>query len=260
MTRLLDDSKTPLICFGQQPNGFFPRRYLVAKIETARRLQAEIGGEIVLFYHDSDHDYRETITILHDSEGREERLNFTQENKVQKKYSPLYLKRIPSGWQEDTFRRLPRFMPKETAEIFGSVQATNVADFCLEMYQKLGLLDGIRVVRSSDQKVREQAIDITDGFADVSYEREIVRARYLDGKLFLHQGGENYIDLPEQTVEKWQKSPHRNTRMNWMRSVVPCTHYIYGKGEGAYLDFTQYPDVEFIVRDDIEDQDGAWTG
>ena len=34
----------PVIAFGQQPCGFFPRRFLVAKIRTARRLQAEMGG------------------------------------------------------------------------------------------------------------------------------------------------------------------------------------------------------------------------
>jgi len=55
---------SPVICFGQQPCGFFPRRFLYAKFVTARRLQQEIGGEIVFFYHDSDHDPRETQTIL----------------------------------------------------------------------------------------------------------------------------------------------------------------------------------------------------
>ena len=54
----------PIICFGQQPCGFFPKRFLYAKIVTARQLQQEIGGEIVFFFHDSDHDPRETITIL----------------------------------------------------------------------------------------------------------------------------------------------------------------------------------------------------
>ena len=39
----------PIICFGQQPCGFFPKRFLFAKIITARRLQKEIGGEIVFF-------------------------------------------------------------------------------------------------------------------------------------------------------------------------------------------------------------------
>ena len=57
-------SAVPVICFGQQPCGFFPRRFLFAKIQTARRLQQELGGEIVFFYHDSDHDPRETRTLL----------------------------------------------------------------------------------------------------------------------------------------------------------------------------------------------------
>ena len=57
----------PIICFGQQPCGFFPKRFLFAKIITARRLQKEIGGEIVFFFHDSDHDPRETIQLCETS-------------------------------------------------------------------------------------------------------------------------------------------------------------------------------------------------
>lgn len=100
-----------VICFGQQPCGFFPKRFLVAKINTAKKLRDEIGGKIVFFYHDSDADYRETITIVSDRQtGAEVRLNFTQENKLQKKFSPLYLKRIPAGWKEEILKQLPRFV------------------------------------------------------------------------------------------------------------------------------------------------------
>jgi hypothetical protein len=56
----------PVICFGQQPCGFFPKRFLVAKLTAARRLRERIGGRIVWFFHDSDHDYRETTTPLRD--------------------------------------------------------------------------------------------------------------------------------------------------------------------------------------------------
>ncbi len=78
----------PIICFGQQPCGFFPKRFLFAKIITARRLQKEIGGEIVFFFHDSDHDPRETITIMQDRRsGHEVALNFQFENRIQKKFS-----------------------------------------------------------------------------------------------------------------------------------------------------------------------------
>ena len=98
----------PIICFGQQPCGIFPRRFLFAKIETARRLQRKIGGEIVFFYHDSDHDPRETITILRDlRSGREHRLNFQFANKLQKQFSPLFAKRVLPDWQEQAARQLP---------------------------------------------------------------------------------------------------------------------------------------------------------
>ncbi len=248
----------PVICFGQQPNGFFPKRLLIAKIDTAKRLASELGGRVVHFYHDSDHDYRETVTVLKDVEGREERLNFTQENKVQKKYSPLYAKRIPAGWQEEVRRRLPRFVRKEIGDLFASVQAQTAGDFCFQMYAKLGLFEGMEVMRSSDPAFREKASDLTEGFADVTYEGEIVRARWMDGKLSLHQGGDQYLSLPDQPIEKRQKNPHRNNRFAWMQSVIGCTHYVYGKGEAAYMDFSKYPGITFVARDEIADEDDSW--
>ena len=97
---------SPIICFGQQPCGIFPRRFLFAKIQTARRLQQEIGGEIVFFYHDSDHDPRETVTILRETHTEREfqRLNFTFANQIQKQFSPLFAKRVLPEWKEKTGR------------------------------------------------------------------------------------------------------------------------------------------------------------
>jgi len=177
----------PIICFGQQPCGFFPKRFLVAKINTARALQKEIGGsgasaggaKIVFFYHDSDADYRETITVMKDTTtGAEVRLNFLQENKLQKKFSPLYAKRIPAGWQEEILKQLPRFANKPLIELFAETKEKTVADFCLAMYQKMGLLDGIEILRSSNKTFREQAPDLAgEYFADVEYQNEVVRAK-----------------------------------------------------------------------------------
>ena len=45
------------------------------------------------------------------------------------------------------------------------------------MYRRLGLLDGIRVVRSSDPALRRAACEVDDFFVDVPHEGEIVRAR-----------------------------------------------------------------------------------
>ena len=78
---------------------------------TARRLQAEIGGEIVFFYHDSDHDPRETQTTLrHRKTSEPATLNFTFANKVQRKWSPLYAKRIPADWPAHTARQLGAYV------------------------------------------------------------------------------------------------------------------------------------------------------
>ncbi len=83
-------SVEPIIAFGQQPCGVFPRRFLFAKIQTARRLQAQMGGRIVFFYHDSDHDPRETRTILrHRTTGKPAPLNCAVTSKLQRKFSSL---------------------------------------------------------------------------------------------------------------------------------------------------------------------------
>jgi hypothetical protein len=253
--------EAPIICFGQQPSGFFPKRFLYAKIETARKLQKEIGGKIVFFYHDSDADYRETITVFKDPEtGADARLNFLQENKIQKKYSPLYAKKIPALWQDDIARKLPRFVSKEMVGIFKSARGENAADFCLDMYQKLGLLDGIEVVRSGSKEFREEASELpTEFYADVPYENEIVRAEMHDGILRLHEGGGNYLTIqtPEK-IEKWQKNPGRDQRFAWMQSVIHATHYILGPGERGYLKTSEFSDVAFVDRETIADSDFAY--
>ncbi len=255
-------TQSPTICFGQQPCGFFPKRFLVAKIETARKLQKEIGGKIVFFYHDSDADYRETITILEDLKtGEEVRLNFTQENKTQKKYSPLYAKKIPKGWEEETLRKLPRVVPRAAIEIFEKAEGGNAADFCLDMYGEMGLLSGIEVVRSGDKNFRMEASELIEFYADVPYEGEIVRAEMHEGKLRLHEGGGKYFNIPTPAViEKWQKNPGRDERFGWMQSVVHATHYVTGMGEGEYLKKENFPEVQFVMREEVEKSDFAFIG
>lgn len=251
---------SPVIAFGQQPCGFFPRRFLFAKIVTARRLQAELGGEIVFFCHDSDHDPRETQTILrHRRTGEPATLNFAFENRLQRKFSPLHLKRIPAGWRENTARQLGAYVEPRWAGAFKGTAAATVADFCLEMYRRMGLLDGIRIVRSSDPAVRGAACDVEEFFVDVPHEGEIVRARRMDGGLKLHEGGDVYIGLPAVKFTKEQISPARDSRLRWMQSVLHCTHYIAGAGEQAYLNQADAPDIIFINRDPIDRSDEAYT-
>jgi hypothetical protein len=250
----------PVICFGQQPCGFFPKRFLVAKIQTARRLQAEMGGEIVFFCHDSDHDPRETQTVLRHRQTHEPaKLNFTFENRIQRKFSPLYFKKIASGWQDKTLLQLPNYAGHSLINVFKSVSATQVADFCLEMYRGLGLLEGIRVVRSSDPSVRRAACDVPEFFVDVAYAGEIVRARFKAGALLLHEGGDSYVTLPAAPAfSKEQINPTRDTRLRWMQSVVRCTHYIAGAGEKAYLRPEETPEITFVNRDATERADEAY--
>jgi hypothetical protein len=253
-------STAPVICFGQQPCGFFPKRFLFAKIQTARRLQSEIGGEIVFFYHDSDHDPRETQTVLRHRRTNEPAiLNFSFTNKLQRKFSPLFLKKIPADWQSKAEQQLPNYVGHPLLNLFKKVSAANVADFCLKLYHEMGLLENIRVVRSGDSEFRLAACDIEDFFVDVPHKSEIVRARFDGGELKLHEGGNSFISLSPTSFTKAQISPARDARLRWMQSVVRCTHYIAGAGEKAYLRQEEAPEITFVERDAIERSDEAWT-
>ncbi|HTV40833.1 MAG TPA: hypothetical protein VMF08_09670 [Candidatus Sulfotelmatobacter sp.] len=249
---------SPIICLGQQPCGFFPKRFFTAKIRTARRLQSEIGGQIIFFCHDSDHDPRETQTILrHRKTNEPALLNFAFKNRIQRKFSPLYLKQIADGWHEKTVLQLPNYTNRLLINLFNNVSAVTVADFCLEMYRRLGWLDGIRVVRSSDPAIRRAACDVPEFFVDVPFEGETVRARFVNGSFQLHEGGNSYVTLPATAFGKEQISPARDTRLRWMQSVVHCTHYVAGPGEKAYLRSEQTPEITFVDRDTIERPDEA---
>lgn len=251
----------PIICFGQQPCGFFPKRFLYAKFATARKLQAAIGGRIVFFYHDADHDPRETMTILrHRKTGEEAHLNFTFANKTQKKYSPLFAKRVQPDWKVSMLRQLPNYVPSGLVEAFARANGATVADFCLSVYREMGLLEGIEVVRSGDPVVREAAGEIVDCFVDVEWKGELVRARRgADGHLSLHCGGSTWIDLPNRDYGKKQISPTRDSRMGWMQSVIHCTHYIAGASEMDYLNRDAFPQIQFLPRDTIERSSEAYV-
>ena len=124
----------------------------------------------------------------------------------------------------------------------------------------MGLLEGIRVERSSDPEFRKRAVAVDDYFVDVEWENEIVRARCRDGKLLLHKGADRYIELPWQEHGAGQISPTRDTRLRWMQSVIGCTHYVAGAGERKYLNEADAPNVVFVQRDEISESDKAYIG
>ena len=97
-----------------------------------------------------------------------------------------------------------------------------------------------------------------DYFVDVSYEGELVRARISADGLFLHKGGDSYIELPLEEFDATQISPTRDTRLRWMQSVIACTHYVAGASEIKYLNTDDAPGVQFITRDEISESDRAY--
>jgi hypothetical protein len=144
-------------------------------------------------------------------------------------------------------------------DLFRKASAETVADFCLEIYRRMGLLDEIDVARSSDPALRRSACEVSEFFVDVPHEGEIVRARVRDGALLLHEGGDSFVTLPAATFSKEQISPARDTRLRWMQSIIRCTHYVAGAGEQAYLRQDEAPEITFVRRDQIDRPDEAYT-
>ena len=94
---------------------------------------------------------------------------------------------------------------------------------------------------------------------DVPYEGEIVRARFADGGLTLHEGGGLFVTLKPAGFTKEQISPTRDTRLRWMQSVLHCTHYVAGASEQNYLTKSDAPEITYVNRDPIERSDEAYT-
>src|SRR5437667_8500081 len=116
------------------------------------------------------------------------------------------------------------------------------------MYGRMELLEGVQVERSSAPQFRARAVAVSDYFVDQSYEGEIVRARYRDGKFLLHKGGDRFLEIPGGEFGPKQISPTRDTRFRWMQSVIRCTHYVAGASEQHYINQSDAPRVKFVKR------------
>ena len=104
------------------------------------------AASIVYFCHDSDHDPRETRTILrHRKTGEPAQLNFAFDEQapaqVLAALPQAHRRRLARADRSGSSRTTSTIPP---IELFRKTSAATVADFCLEMYRGMGLLDGMR--------------------------------------------------------------------------------------------------------------------
>jgi Zn/Cd-binding protein ZinT len=260
----------PIICFGQQPNGIVPKRFFMAKIRTARRLQETHGGRIVWFVHDSDHDHQETRTRLPDPNSPDgyTDFNFDVTSKTQRKWTPIARKEIDTNRMETIRTGLHHLTNDDVVNAFDSIEADYTGAFCVAMYEALNLLDGVERVHSFDPVIRGRATLYDDAdmyYYDTKYDGEIVRAAIHKDTLRLHHGGNTYttverdIDGTELLRDKERISPGWKARFDWMQSVITCTHYVMGRSEANYLDGIDLRDKpELVPRDQVDDADFAF--
>ena len=228
----------PVIAFGQQPCGFFPRRFLVAKIRTARRLQAEIGGRIVFFCHDSDHDPRETRTDPAPSHDRTSRRSSTSPSRASSSASSRRStpSASPPDWHARTLLQLANYVDRPVIDVFRKTSAETVSDFCLEMYRAHG--PARRRSTSCARAIRRcgaaPATWTTSSWTCRTRARSSARA-CATARCSCTRAATSTLTLPATAFAKEQISPTRDTRLRWMQSVIHCTHYVAGAGEQRYL-------------------------
>jgi len=258
----------PVICFGQQPNGFLPKRFFYAKILKARKLQKDIGGSMVFFLHDSDHDPRETQTKIRSDEYKEgyATFNFRIDDRITRRWSPLAIKEFNPKSMDWIRKKVRDILPSDVFENLNGIKTTNVTRFCMEVYKRMGLLDEMEIVSSHYPGFRKKA-DLSefgngDGFYfDTEYEGRTVRAEICEGTLRLHHGGQHYTKIREVESGDLLKtpeciSPGRDRRFHWMNSVIGCTHYVAGNEEMKYL--SGIKGIKIIRREQISDPGFAW--
>ena len=149
-------------------------------------------------------------------------------------------------------------MERHAIDCFRQITAANVADFCLDMYRALGLLEGVRVVRSGDPAFRRAACEITDFFADVPHEGEIVRARFAEGALVSARGRRLYVTLPDTPLPRSKSAPRATPGCAGCNRS--CTAHITLRGRAkAYLHPAEAPDIPFVNREPIDDPHEAYT-
>jgi len=184
----------PIICFGQQTvRLFFPKT--ISLCQDCHRQTTSTGNwwrKSCFFFHDSDHDPRETITILRETTFWSFNIAFNfpiPELDSEGVSRPLYAKRILPGWHSKMVRQLPKLRLTPNWSISSrKLTATTRLIFCLKMYDKMGLLDGgpsgkIKLTRI--QKARSFRWTIILLMSSGKAKR--FRARYRDGKLLLPQ-------------------------------------------------------------------------
>ena len=165
---------TPVICFGQQPCGFFPRRFLFAKISDGpaapgrdrRRDRLLLPRQRPRLPRDPDH-----------AAPPQDRRAVPAQFRLRQPDPAQVLAALPQARLARLARQHRRTSCRPTSTAAGSRRSatsppTNVADFCLEMYRRMGLLEGIRVARSSDPAFRRAACDVDD-----YYRRRALRGR-----------------------------------------------------------------------------------
>ena len=127
------------------------------------------------------------------------------------------------------------------------------------MYRHMGLLDDIRVVRSSDPDFRRAACDIPEFFVDVPHEGEIVRARFMDGALKLHEGGDSFVTLPQTAFTKRADQSHARYAAA-LDAVGRALHALHcRRGRKGLSSPGETPEITFINRDPIDRSDEAYT-
>ena len=144
-------------------------------------------------------------------------------------------------------RQLPNYVDRELVDKFQEVDCHNPADFCLKMYGKMGLLDGVRVERSSSPEFRKRAVSV-DNF--------ILLMPSGKAKRFGPAAGTENCFCTRAPTGSSNSLPRISTPLrSVLRVILVCggcnrsfnaSHYVAGAGEQEDLNEADAPGITFV--------------
>lgn len=238
----------PIVCLSEQLSSFLPTKSLVRRIDAAKSLASRVGGKTILFIWDSWH--RGTAeTVLPGNR----RISFEYYNNLQRDYTPFYLKNLDPVWWNRAKSKLDGIVPGKIINVLDNIKEDTAGNFCLKAYKKLGFLDNLEVVRSSDPEIRKKAKMFEDFYVEVSYKGEIVRARYTNRGFVLESNPP--VEIYKTDVVPGMVTPPDEKRFEWMDSIVSPSHYILGEKERVKE--SDFPWISFVRSRKTEQSDTA---
>ncbi len=148
---------------------------------------------------------------------------------------------------------MPNYVDRPLSDLFRETCAETVADFCLEMYRRMGLLEGIDVARSSDPALRRRACEVSEFFVKPTPEISTFR----DQLVHVAAIAQRFIDTAKGTKSE---SGHKAMTKAEVIALVKQTFQTGQEMLGSLTDAQLLEQVKFPFGDRMVTRFTFWLG